>query len=457
MKLILKRISTQIYRSDDLLELDLDALSLSGVDYWNQEVRCAKVKLLMDSGLEAILTGHLREIKAGFHTFAAFIYDDANTLLYTGVLPEASVSIEYLSLRAKTVELELMDYLGLVLELGADRIITLNESYINPVEIIPSIIGSILHPISFEPDTEAYSNADILRLLLCVGPVNYQYAHYSYDQTKWLPFRLVDHLLLDSKSIQYQHPVPLSHSISFGFEVNDSAIYLIYWQFSQRTGRNFIQHLRQRKYLVSAGNVSLVEETDEHNAGNNAEPWEIPEAPELLNMVSLSGEYHIAQGRAYYSGYTSLQSIEMVPGEYKAKDILGELLRISSAVLTVENYSFYIKNRQDDELPLAHFADPIEFELNPADTSAPELSAVAIASQAVIDAVNEHYRSILEASPFEARLKTHLYSQDISALGLSHPYALLNTIAVFDGYHIHPLQIAYDPITREIEISGRAK
>ena len=464
MKLIIKRITTIIYQSDSLLELELDPLSLSGIDYWSQEARSAKIKLLMDDTLESILVGSLREIKAGFHTFAAFIYDDANSLIYTGVLPESSFSVEYLSLSAKTVELELLDYLGLILQLASDRLINLTDQYINPVATIPSIIGSIIHPLAMngEPDTDSYTNADVLRLILCIGPINYQYAHLPYDQSKWLPFTLVDHVLLDSNSIRYQSAPGTSHTIRYGFEVDNHNIYLIFWQYSHRAGNPYtwFQHLRYRKYLVTMGSISLVEENDEHNDEHNegyyAEPWDNPNPPDLLSQVSLSAEYRISGSTAYYSGPATLESIEIVPGEYKAKDLLGELLRVANAVITVDNYSFYIKNRQDDELPVAYFADPIEFELDTADTSAPELTPVAVASQAVLDAISKHYRLTLEASPFDARLNTHLYSEDYSSLGLSHPYELLNSIAVFDHYHIRPLELSYDPISHEIEISGRA-
>lgn len=37
MKLIIKRITSILYQTDSLLELDLDPLSLSGIDYWSQE------------------------------------------------------------------------------------------------------------------------------------------------------------------------------------------------------------------------------------------------------------------------------------------------------------------------------------------------------------------------------------------------------------------------------------
>ena len=449
MKLIIKRITTIIYQSDSLLELELDPLSLSGIDYWSQEARSAKLKLLMDDTLQSILVGSLREIKAGFHTFCAFIYDDANTLIYTGVLPESSFSVEYLSLSAKTVELELLDYLGLILQLASDRLINLTDLYINPVATIPSIIGFIIHPLAMngEPDTDSYTNADVLRLILCIGPINYQYAHYSYNQAKWLPFNLVDHVLADSRTLKY--PGYMYNEEVFGFTNEGQDYFLVYWQACSTRSWN---HFRWRKFILNNASITPVESEDLHNI----QVHEFPPAPEVAQYIWGIGNYRIESGKAYYSGPGSLNSIEIVPGEYKAKDLLGELLRVSNAVLTVDNYSFYIKNRQDDELPVLHFADPIEFELDTADTSAPELTPVAVASQAVLDAISKHYRSTLEASPFDARLNTHLYSEDYSSLGLSHPYELLNSIAVFDHYHIRPLQLSYDPISHEIEISGRA-
>lgn len=449
MKLIIKRITTIIYQSDSLLELELDPLSLSGIDYWSQEARSAKLKLLMDDTLQSILVGSLREIKAGFHTFSAFIYDDANTLIYTGVLPESSFSVEYLSLSAKTVELELLDYLGLILQLASDRLVTLTDQYINPVATIPSIIGSIIHPLAMngEPDTDSYTNADVLRLILSVGPINYQYAHYSYDQSKWLPFTLVDHVLADSRTLKY--PGYMYNEEVFGFTNEGQDYFLVYWQACSTRSWN---HFRWRKFILNNTSITPVESEDLHNI----QVHEFPPAPEVAQYIWGIGNYRIESGKAYYSGPGSLNSIEIVPGEYKAKDLLGELLRVSNAVLTVDNYSFYIKNRQDDELPVAYFADPIEFELDQADTSAPELTPVAVASQAVLDAISAYYKTTLEASPFEARLKTHLYSEDYASLALSHPYQLLNSTAVFDHYHIRPLQLSYDPISHEIEISGRA-
>lgn len=457
MKLIIKRITSILYQSDSLLELELDPHSLSGIDYWSQEARSAKVKLLLDDALQSILLGALHEVKAGFHTLSVALYQDNNTRIYTGVIPEAGFTIEYLSLTHKTVEIELIDYLGLILQLASDRIITLTDQYINPVATIPSIIGAIIHPQTFEPDTEAYTNADVLRLMLCIGSLNYQYAHYTYDQNKWLPFNLVNHVLVDSYTLRYVAVgLGILKTTRFGFILDDQDIYLIYWEWQERPGNDSWQHFRFRKYLVTLGNISLVEELDQHNNDNYID-WDMPTPPEVESIIAGIGDYHISNDVAYYSGPASLQSIEVVQGEYSARELLGEFLRISNATLTVDNYSFYIKNRLDVELPAIHLSDPLEAEIDQADESKPSLTPVAIASLAVIDAVCKYYETTLNQYPYQARIKTHQHCPEIKALNLSTPYDLLNLFITFDGYRIMPLEVSWEPETDEIEISGRAQ
>lgn len=457
MKLILKRITSIIYRSESILELDLDPKSLSGIDYWSQEARSAKVKLLLDDALQSILQGSECEVKAGFHTLAAFIYDHQNRLLYTGVIPEAGFSIEYHSLIHKTVEIELLDHLGLILQLASDRLITITQAYLNPVTFIPAILAEILNPLSYEPDTEAYTNADVLRLKLCLGPINYQYAHYSYDQNKWLPFDLVDHVLVDSRVLWFHHPSYAFTNQVFGFVSERQDIFLIYWEFTSRTGHGaWDQHFRFRKYRLNLAEIVLIEEIDEQNNEHGVQLSHYP-APQVQQTLAGIGSYRINQGVAYYSGPASFQRVEVVPAEYKARELLGEFLRIANATLTLENYSFHINNRLDEDLPAIILADPLETEINQADDSKPSLTAVAIASQAIIDAVCKHYETTLIQYPFEARIKTHQDSPEIKALSLINPYDLLNHFISFDGYRIMPLDVSWDINTGEIEISGRAK
>jgi len=151
MKLVLKRITTVLYQSDSILELELDPLSTSGVDYWSQEARIAKLSLVYSTSLKNILEGSLREVKAGFHTFIALIYH-GSTLIFAGVIADGAYQVEYHTPSQKTIALEITCFMGLLLTLAEDRPFTLSQSSLNPVLTIPSLIGAVLFPASSEPD-----------------------------------------------------------------------------------------------------------------------------------------------------------------------------------------------------------------------------------------------------------------------------------------------------------------
>lgn len=456
MKLTLVRHSHIIYRTSDILELGLDPLSYSDIDYWSQSDRALKLKLLLDPFLEDLLLGSLRELKAGFHTFAAYLQDNDGKIIYRGTLPQGNLNISYLSHLAKTVELNFTDHLGLLLTLAKDRTYTLSGQFINPVEAIPPIIEEILFPTTPEPDTESYSNADVRYLCNALGPFNYRLAHAYYDQDKWTPFRLVDHVLLSIQELEYGNYPSFHNTIIYGFQTEGQDAFFIYWQYVNMPARPFLQHFRYRKYLLCTNGITLIEQTDLHNDDPDIN-LERPPAPNLTtSLIVGESEYRVKNKTLYYTGLVALDTVEFVPGDYKADALLGELLRVANAVLTVDLYDFKIINRQDDALPVANFADPLEFEINQSDSSAPQLTPVAIASQAILDAIAEHYKAVLDASPLEATLKTHLCAPDFQALSLSHPHELLAYAIVFDNYRIRPLELSYDPVTQEIEISGRA-
>ena len=456
MKLTLVRHSHIIYRTSDILELGLDPLSYSDIDYWSQSDRALKLKLLLDPFLEDLLLGSLRELKAGFHTFAAYLQDNDGKIIYRGTLPQGNLNISYLSHLAKTVELNFTDHLGLLLTLAKDRTYTLSGQFINPVEAIPPIIEEILFPTTPEPDTESYSNADVRYLCNALGPFNYRLAHAYYDQDKWTPFRLVDHVLLSIQELEYGNYPSFHNTIIYGFQTEGQDAVFIYWQHVNMPARPFLQHFRYRKYLLCTNGITLIEQTDLHNDDPDIN-LERPPAPNLTtSLIVGESEYRVKNKTLYYTGLVALDTVEFVPGDYKADALLGELLRVANAVLTVDLYDFKIINRQDDALPVANFADPLEFEINQSDSSAPQLTPVAIASQAILDAIAEHYKAVLDASPLEATLKTHLCAPDFQALSLSHPHELLAYAIVFDNYRIRPLELSYDPVTQEIEISGRA-
>ncbi len=457
MKLTLVRHSHIIYRTSDILELGLDPLSYSDIDYWSQSDRALKLKLLLDPFLEDLLLGSLRELKAGFHTFAAYLQDNDGKIIYRGTLPQGNLNISYLSHLAKTVELNFTDHLGLLLTLAKDRTYTLSGQFINPVEAIPPIIEEILFPTTPEPDTESYSNADVRYLCNALGPFNYRLAHAYYDQDKWTPFRLVDHVLLSISDLIYGgHYSHQYHNITYGFKTEGQDAFFIYWQYIYIPGEHLLQYFRYRKYRLVGNSIALIDQSDRYNDNPNL-MFDHPHAPSLVkHLIVGESEYRVKNKTLYYTGLMALDTVEFVPGDYKADALLGELLRVANAVLTVDLYDFKIINRQDDALPVANFADPLEFEINQSDSSAPQLTPVAIASQAILDAIAEHYKAVLDASPLEATLKTHLCAPDFQALSLSHPHELLAYAIVFDNYRIRPLELSYDPVTQEIEISGRA-
>ena len=456
MKLTLVRHSHIIYRTRNILELSLDPLSYSDIDYWSQSDRALKLKLLLDPALEDFLLGSLRELKAGFHTFTAYIQDFNDNIIYRGILPQGNLDISYLSNQQKTVELNLTDYMGLLLTLAKDRTYTLSGQFINPVEAIPPIIEEVLFPTTPEPDTESYSNADVRYLCNALGPFNYRLAHAYYDQDKWTPFRLVDHVLLSIQELEFDNYPSFHNTIIYGFQTEGQDAFFIYWQYVNMPARPFLQHFRYRKYLLCTNGITLIEQTDLHNDDPDIN-LERPPAPNLTtSLIVGESEYRVKNKTLYYTGLVALDTVEFVPGDYKADALLGELLRVANAVLTVDLNDFKIINRQDDALPVANFADPLEFEINQSDSSAPQLTPVAIASQAILDAIAEHYKAVLDASPFEATLKTHLCAPDFQALSLSHPHDLLAYTIVFDNYRLRPLELSYDPVSQEIEISGRA-
>lgn len=464
MKLKILRSSQLIYQNEDILEMNLDALSYSGIDYWSQEARTAKVKLLLDEELEEILLGSQREVRCGFHCFSAFIQDTENNVLYGGVLEEGNINIEYLSLNAKTVELELVDFLGLVLRLAEDRIYRIedNITYLDPVATIPLIMNDVLHPpISGpEPETDTYTNADVRRLLGRIGPLNWQYAHLDYDYDLWMPYHLQEVEIMQIKDLMRGEYNSQFSRYNFGFTEQTDGVYFVYWQYTMLPGLNpedYLQFLRHWTYRLNQTRLELVSQNDWEVR------WPIPIRPEPIpprlskHVIAGEAEYRVRKWKLYYTGPTSIRSTEVVEGDYKAADLLGEMLRTANAVLAQDKYNFRIYNRNDTSMPVLHFTDPIEFSLDRADNDPPEITAVCLAFQDIIDSIQDKYKAVLNDFPNQATLRTHIKAEDIKKAGIASPYELIDFVVAFQNYRIRPLEISYDPITQEIEISGRAK
>lgn len=465
MKLKILRSSQLIYQNEDILELSLDPLSYSGIDYWSQEARMAKVKLLLDEELEEILLGSQREVRCGFHCLSAFIQGKENNVLFSGVLEEGKVNIEYLSLEAKTVEIELMDFLGLVLRLAPERVYRIEEgvTHLDPVETVKEIVCKVLHPYDSdgEPETERYTNADVRRLMQRIAVLTWPYAANEYDYSQWVPYQLRGPLL-KIKDLRWSEGCYTHYdsSYSYGFQQDAGGNYFVFWQYAfipLADGDGPMQHLRYRKYRLSLSRLTLVEQ----------EEWDVrpPQAmvphptPPSLQSSLISGdmEYRIEGWELRYKGPASVDATEVVAGDYKADDLLGEMLRTANAVLKTDKKHLSIVNRYDNAMETLNFKDPIEFTVDPADNSAPEFNAVCLAFQDIVDGIQDHYKAVLAEFSHEATLRTHMKAEDVKMAGLSSPYELIDYVVAFQNYRMRPLEVEYDPVTHEIEISGRVK
>ena len=106
MNLFIMRGHQSLAHITDIIDLTLDPISFSGIDYWCQEARSLKITLPFSDALKRILQGDLRTVKAGFHTFWVHLIDAAGATLYPGVLKEGDFALSYVSLDYQTVELE---------------------------------------------------------------------------------------------------------------------------------------------------------------------------------------------------------------------------------------------------------------------------------------------------------------------------------------------------------------
>lgn len=456
----------EIYHTEEILELELDPLSYSGVDYWKQEARSCKIKLFYSSELRELLESSAESIKCGYFGYRWIVFCN-NAQIFLGILPVSGLSVEYLSLTAKTLEVELIDCFGLLLQLAEERHYPLESGYLNPIAKLPEIMRHILHPdLSFQPpDTESYNNADVRALYDLFGAMNYQYAHYTYNFEQWLPYLVTDYFLLDSKTLHYGGS---SATRFFGFQIIGNKLYLIYYEvIIATTLPNHIEYVADfiyRRYLVqNSYHLVLAQSISEHTLPPGSDSYYIitplPEPDVSSGMQVGDNNYYVLAGIAYFSGRIPLDSVEMVGGDYKAKDLLAEYLQIANAVMALDalGYGFQVKNRFDGALPTLLLTDPIEFKLEATQGTKTDISAVALASQAIIDAVNQHYDALMEEFNYEAQIKLHILAADYISFNLQSPYDLINYNLLFDNYLISPGEIDYNYETGEINIKGRAK
>ena len=141
--------------------------------------------------------------------------------------------------------------------------------------------------------------------------------------------------------------------------------------------------------------------------------------------------------------------MEVVPGDYQAKELIGEYLRLLNAVLVVSNYSLEIWNRLDIGAPILEITDLIEADLSTELTEPPEITAVSLASQAIIDGVNKHYKKLLTDYPWELEIITHR-----QLLGELSEAELLRRRIRWQGYELMPGECSLDLESGEVSIRG---
>lgn len=453
MKLMIYQSNTPILEIADIIDLSLDPLSYSGIDYWCQEARTMKCTVPLTKPLKDLIIGAQKELKAGFHTFATALIDDADDTIYIGALKDGDFSINYYSLTHQTIELEFIDFFGLILTLAADRLIYIESETINPIDFISTIISNIINPTDHEPDTELYTNQDVTdlisKLTIDLIPVI-----STYNPALWQPYEFIDHLVKDRRQLNRKGTIWTD--TEFGLILENDHPHLVFWQLSQTVSLAFC--FDYYKYRLHADYAELIDSLSERSnipIGINSP---IPSRPNTINAINTDqGNYYIKNKRAYYTGSASIDHILVIPSEYKANDILAEFLKITNAIISITNNNITVKNRFDTELPIITINDPIETDISQADSDVPSLSAVAVAHQTAIDTTIDHYKIILSDYPHEVRLTTHINSPDYKNLAPNTPYDLINHRISFDGYTIIPHEIEYDPITHQITITGRAR
>lgn len=453
MKLRIYQSNTPILEIADIIDLSLDPLSYSGIDYWCQEARTMKCTVPFTKPLKDLIIGTQKELKAGFHTFATALIDDADDTIYIGALKDGDFSINYYSLTHQTIELEFIDFFGLILTLAADRLIYIESETINPINFISTIISNIINPTDQEPDTELYTNQDITdlisKLTIDLIPVI-----STYNPALWQPYEFIDHLVKDRRQLNRKGAIWTD--TEFGLILENDHPHLVFWQQSQTT--DFTFHFDYYKYHLHAEYAELIDSLSESSNLPIGISSHIPNRPNVLNTINIDqGHYYIKNKRCLYTGSASIDNILVITSDFKADDLLAEFLKITNAIISTNNNTITIKNRFDTELPIIAINDPIETDISQATSDIPSLSAVAVAHQTAIDTTIDHYKIILSDYPHEVRLKSHLNSPDYKNLALNTPYDLINHRISFDGYTVIPHDIDYDPITLEITITGRAR
>ena len=454
------RHSSVLFQTSDILELSLDPVNTSGLEYFAQEARSASLKLIYTPELVDIFEGSLRQLKCGFHCLTASVYDGDDCLIH-GVVAADALNVSYISPTARTVEINVLDFLGLILTLADDRKHILPEGTVDPVKTACAVITGILAPIHAEPEDAPYANADVRALVASLGAINWQHAWLYYDYNKWLPFNHYRIEILNAEPLLMGDEDYTLDVIRFGYLLEDGGAFLVFMQHLQVPqhgdvfGGELYEWYRLRKWRLDGSRVTLVMEIDLQKTPGQP-PLQIPPYPDLTTNLFSVGDYWIEGYRAKYSGPGALVDVPVVGGEYSSRELLGELLRVSNAVLCVNDYSFQIRNRPNPaqtglDMPLLRISDPLQASLADHGLALPEITPLAIASTYAIASVNRHYKSLFSRLRWALRISLHTSMPELTGIS---PYEILWRVIVFDAYAAFPFSVAYDPNTGSVEIEA---
>lgn len=442
------------YETDEVLDLDLDPISYSGLDFHNQEARQCKLELLYDTRLEELLEGEDRDVRCGYHCLSFGLLCEGK-LEYLGFLRADGIELEYLSDKSRLLRLNLFDWLGLILELGNRVEYELSERYVEPLHEIcmqGGILDSILFPLY---DSEDYKAAEVRALVESLGVFNYRHADASYEEN-WEGYYVNNHVMVDGSRYWYPGAWHENEKI-FGFQYDDmDRLMVVLYQHVERKRRHapaqesFLEKWQLRRFLVSGSRVDELLFEEEVNYDPSEHLLQPPIGAIHQHHWGV-GHYDIEGYKALYRGYITFGNIEVVPGDYKADELMGEYLRICNAVMVLDGYNLRMECRLKPEQSAREIGDCISFEIDIPESCATEIREVSLASQALLDGLNGAYSQLSESYCYGFRLVTHkkIFPYD--------EMEVLSNIWSYGGYQLMALEVSYDHISREIQIRGRAK
>lgn len=468
MVLNIYRESARLYQSSEIIDWSFDSLSLSGVDYWSQEARQAKLTLLYDFSLFDLLEGQSREVSAGFHTLNFRLIHNSQ-LLFAGVLPEGSFTVDYLSLADKKVELNLLDYFGLLVRLSEDREHQIS-SLVHPINELRYILTTCF-TAQTEDERNSNSPASVLRLNQALG-IPFGLSTQEYNPGSWLPWAVQNYEIYNATS-DYLHTGSDSNTVRFfGLILLSGQLCVYLWQHWSYYGQplvyngvssSFIDVFRLRIYRIDYRSALTLIDSSDQVSYNRSQPLSPPAPLPVLDAYHGTSDYVVSGLSILFSGYPGMSTLETVPGWYKCKDLLAEYLRLSFAVLLFVPGGFILRNRLDDFLPVFHLPDPLSASLEEIDSSdKPSSSPVSIASLALIEAVDRYYASFLSSRGLIHEAEIKLVDSQLSSLQSlsgtdvppSNPYDLISCRLFFDNRLIYPKEVDYNLTTGEISYRG---